>query len=157
MSTRTLLTLVMCAAALLAACTGPAAVDTRAEAETIRTLGHEWNAAVKAHDLEKALSFYAPDAVEMPTNAPIIIGREAIRHWFESWIADTTILNEFTTEVVDVAASGDIAVERGTYRFGQTTPKGQIEDVGKYILVWRKIDGVWKAAADISNRDQPRE
>ena len=110
---------------------------------------------MKAHDLEKALSFYAPDTVEMPANASIYVGKDAIRQWFESWIADTTILNEFTTDVVDVSACGDLAVERGMYRLSQRTPKGQIEDAGKYILVWRNIDGQWKADADISNSDQP--
>ena len=40
-----------------------------------------------------------------------------------------------------------MALDRGTYRLG--------EDTGKYVVVWRKIGGEWKAAADIFNSDKP--
>ncbi len=29
------------------------------------------------------------------------------------------------------------------------------EDQGKYVVVWRKDQGVWKIAADIINSDKP--
>ena len=29
------------------------------------------------------------------------------------------------------------------------------EDVGKYVVVWRKVGDEWKAAADIFNSDKP--
>ena len=36
------------------------------------------------------------------------------------------------------------------------SPGGEpLTDTGKYVVVWRKIDGKWKAAADIFNSDLP--
>jgi len=138
-------------------CDRTPAVDTRAEADAIRDLDRQWQAAVDARDFDKILSFYAPDAVEMSANAPIIVGREAIGKWFESWLTDTTVSNTFAPEVIEVAASGDLAYDRGTYRFTQHTPKGRVEDLGKYLLIWKKINGQWKALADISNSDKAPE
>jgi hypothetical protein len=35
-------------------------------------------------------------------------------------------------------------------------PKGKVlTDTGKYVVVWRKVGGEWKAAADIFNSDLP--
>ncbi len=130
-------------------------VDTRAEANAIRELDRRWQAAVAARDIEATLSFYAPDAVEMPANTPTIVGQEAIRKWFESWLLDPNVSNTFSPEVIEVAASGDLAYDRGTYQFAMDTPEGRVEDVGKYVLIWKKIDGEWKAIADISNSDKP--
>ena len=61
----------------------------------------------------------------------------------------------FETADVQVAASGDMAVERGTYRFTQDSPRGVTEDVGKYVTVWKKVDGTWQVAMDAANSDRP--
>ena len=135
-------------------CTRQPSVDTRADADAIRELDRQWDAAVKARDIDKILSFYAPDAVEMPANAQIFAGHEAIRKWYGSWVTDTAVSNTFGPVVTEVAASGDLAFDRGTYHFIQNTPKGPVEDIGKYIVIWRKIDGQWKAIVDISNSDK---
>jgi ketosteroid isomerase-like protein len=48
----------------------------------------------------------------------------------------------FGPDRVDVAASGDLAVEQGAWN----TPN----DAGRYITVYRKIGNDWKVAADMS-------
>jgi ketosteroid isomerase-like protein len=61
----------------------------------------------------------------------------------------------FTPEVILVSSSGDMALDRGTYRL-LVAPQGkQLTDTGKYVVVWRKVGGDWKAAADIFNSDLP--
>ena len=129
-------------------------VDVEAESAAIRELGRQWRDAVTANDLDAILGFYAETALEMPANIPIAVGHQAIRVWYESWLT-TEVVNIWTTEVIEVAASGDLAYERGTYDFSMDTPDGPIEDVGKYVLIWKKIGGQWKAIIDISNSDLP--
>ena len=46
-----------------------------------------------------------------------------------------------------VAQSGDLAYETGVNRMMFTTPQGDVLDVGKYLAVWKKVDGVWYVAA----------
>ena len=61
----------------------------------------------------------------------------------------------FATTDVQVASSGDLAYERGTYKFVTNGPKGHTEDVGKYVTVWKRIGGQWKVLADMNASDQP--
>ena len=61
----------------------------------------------------------------------------------------------FAPDQIIVSTSGDMALDRGTYRLA-IAPKGTREtDTGKYVVVWRKIGSEWKAAADIFNSDLP--
>jgi hypothetical protein len=35
------------------------------------------------------------------------------------------------------------------------TPDGPVEDMGKYLVIWRKIDGEWFVAAIAVSSDAP--
>jgi uncharacterized protein (TIGR02246 family) len=136
-------------------CGGEPTVDLQTEEETIRALDRQWQAAVEEKDVQAAAAFFAPDGIAMPANGPMIVGREGIEMWFSEWLPVEEITNVFEPEVIEVAGSGDLAYDRGTYRFVMETPEGRIEDVGKYVVVWKKIDGEWRAVLDISNSDLP--
>jgi uncharacterized protein (TIGR02246 family) len=136
-------------------CGGGSSVDVQAEEEAIRRLDRQWQAAVDARDVAAAAAFFAPDAILMPANGPMIVGREGIEAWFSEWLVVPEISNTFEPDMIEVAASGDLAYDRGTYRFVMDTPEGRTEDVGKYVVVWKKIDGEWRAALDIGNSDLP--
>jgi uncharacterized protein (TIGR02246 family) len=136
-------------------CRCESGVDLQAEAETIRALDRQWQAAVDAKDVTAAAAVFAPDGIVMPANGPMIVGREGIEMWFSEWLVSPEVSNSFAPDVIEVAASGDLAHDRGSYRFVMDTPEGRIEDVGKYVVVWKKIDGEWLAALDISNSDLP--
>ena len=135
--------------------TAIAQATPEAEAETIRGLSRQWAVADSMRDVARAVMFYAPDAVEMASNTRLVRGRDAIQRWYESWLLDPKNRIEFATEVVEVAEAGGMAYERGTYRFFTKTPNGEDEDVGKYLTVWKKIDGQWKVVADMANSDRP--
>ena len=131
------------------------AVDLAAEEATIRELDRQWMEAVAARDVDAAASFFAPDGIQMQAHGPTVVGRDAIRAWFESWMLDTSMTNSFAPDVIEVAASGDLAYDRGTYRVVVETPEGPGEDIGKYVVIWKKIDGEWKVILDIANSDSP--
>jgi uncharacterized protein (TIGR02246 family) len=137
------------------ACGKPARVDIAVEQRAIREAGKAWLAAEIAKDIATIVSFYAEDAIEMASNTPPIQGRDAIRQWYESWLAPAGVAMTFETQEVVVAPSGDLAYERGTYRFTQDSPRGSTEDVGKYLTIWKKVDGKWQVAVDAANSDRP--
>ena len=60
-----------------------------------------------------------------------------------------------TTTDVEVAASGDLAVDHGVNNITFNTPQGEVKDTGKYLAVWKKVDGQWKLAAISINSDTP--
>jgi ketosteroid isomerase-like protein len=79
------------------------------------------------------MSYYAEDAMEMASNTPVIIGKEPIQKWYETWLKPEGVSMTFATEEVKVSTSLDMAVERGTYHFVQSNPSGQVDDTGKYV------------------------
>ena len=134
----------------------PAPPDTRAaDEQAIRAHGSEWGKAVAAKDLEKTTSFYAADAWVFPPNMPIATTPEQRRQVWSQMLATPGLSLSFATTKVEVARSGDLAFETGTYELTTTDKKGKATTAkGKYVVAWKKQAGAWKAAADIWNPDQ---
>ena len=129
------------------------AVDTGADEQAIRGHVDRWLQLVKAKDAAGIAELYAEDGTVMPPNAPIGKGRAAIQQTWASMMGTPGFDLTFTPEQILVSASGDMALDRGTYSL-TVTPDGATQtDTGKYVVVWRKIGGEWKAAADIFNSD----
>lgn len=131
------------------------AVDTAADEQAIRGHVDRWLQLVKAKDAAGIAGMYAEDGAVMPPNAPIGKGRAAIQEAWESMMRTPGFDLTFAPEEIVVSSSGDMALDRGTYRL-TIAPGGATQtDTGKYVVVWRKIGGEWKAAADIFNSDLP--
>ena len=133
------------------------APDTRpADEAAIRAASAAWSQASTARDLDKSVAVYTEDAVQMLPKTPAVKGRDAIRKNWTQMLALPGPGLSFQTTSVEVARSGDIAYETGTYDFVTTGKNGKANDEkGKYVVVWKKqSDGSWKAAVDIDNPDQ---
>jgi uncharacterized protein (TIGR02246 family) len=130
--------------------------DTRAADEAaIRANVVAWSQASQAKDVNKALSFYADDAIQMPDRGALVKGKENIRKGWEQMLALPGPGLTFATTGVEVARSGDIAYEYGTYDFATKDKKGRVyNEKGKYLVCWKKqADGSWKVAVDMDNPD----
>jgi uncharacterized protein (TIGR02246 family) len=158
MSVRNVVKVFVGAGILLAGCTAAPKVDVRAEADAIRKLEDQWSEALKAKDAGKIAGYFASDAVSMPANKPVVSGLQAIRKSQEASFADTTSDYKTylgTVDAVEVSASGDLAIARGVDRVSQKTAAGPVDETGKWIDVWKKIDGKWKVIATTWNSDKP--
>jgi uncharacterized protein (TIGR02246 family) len=134
--------------------TGTPAVDARADEQAIRGQVNRWLQLVKAKDAAGIAELYAEDGAVMPPNAPIGKGRAAIKQTWASMLNTPGFDLTFSPEQIVLSSSGDMALDRGTYR-AQVSPSGKTQnDTGKYVVVWRKIGNEWKAAADIFNSDR---
>ena len=132
-----------------------AAVDVGAEEKAIRGQVDRWLQLVKAKDAAGIAALYAEDGAVMPPNAPIGKGRAAIQQTWASMMQTPGFDLTFVPEQIIVSSSGDMALDRGTYKLA-IAPNGKaMTDTGKYVVVWRKVGGEWKAAADIFNSDLP--
>jgi uncharacterized protein (TIGR02246 family) len=131
--------------------------DTRAADErAIREADSAWSAASGAKDLDRYLSYFAPDASIFPSNAPIVTGSETIRKAAVQYFATPGHMSG-RTAWVEVSRGGDLGYASGTYEFTFNDAKGKpVTDRGKYLTVWKKqSDGKWKAVADMYNSDLP--
>ena len=132
-----------------------AAFDTGADEQAIRGRVDRWLQLVKAKDAAGIAELYAEAGAVMPPNAPSGKGRTAIKQTWASMMGTPGFGLTFAPEQIIVSSSGDMALDRGTYRL-TVAPNGTTQtDTGKYVVVWRKIGREWKAAADIFNSDLP--
>ena len=132
-----------------------AAVNTGADEEAIRGHVDRWLQLVKAKDASGIAEIYAEDGAVMPPNAPIGKGRAAIQQAWASMMRTPGFDLTFNPEQIVISSSGDMALDRGTYTL-TVAPAGTTQtDTGKYVVVWRKIGGDWKAVADIFNSNLP--
>ena len=107
-----------------------------------------------ARDYQTAITYFADDVIVQLADAPQIRGREPLLEIYETVLASTVEFEGTTTDVV-AAASGDLAYEYGVNRFVFDTPDGRLEVIGKYLGVWRKIDGEWYITAIAASNDAP--
>ncbi len=132
-----------------------AAADTAGDEQAIRGHVDHWLQLIKAKDAAGIAALYAEDGAVMPPNAPIGKGHAAIQRTWASMMQTPGFALTFAPEQIVVSASGDMALDRGTYSL-TIAPDGITQtDTGKYVVVWRKIGSEWKAAADIFNTDLP--
>jgi uncharacterized protein (TIGR02246 family) len=128
--------------------------DTRkADEATIRAASAEWSKAAAAKDLDKAVSYYAEDAVYLTDKGAMVNGKNSIRMVWKDVVAPGAATLTWAANYVEVARSGDIAYEYGTYKETSEVKKGKPKEAkGKYVAVWKKQkDGGWKVALDIDN------
>lgn len=132
--------------------------DIQAEKDAIRDLDRLWTEDIRNKRTDNIMDMMASDAVFMMDNLTIIEGRDAVRDAQLAWYADTTIdFSTFQAEIVDIemSLSGDMAYVRGIESYSQKLPEGITQQNNKWINIWKKVEGEWKAAVAISNSDNP--
>jgi uncharacterized protein (TIGR02246 family) len=139
-------------------CGTEAPKDTRAADESaIRANSTAWSSASQTKNLDKVVSFYAPDAIAMPDDTPIATTASDIRAMWQGMFSNANSTLSWKTTKVEVAKSSDIAYEYGVYHIDTPQKSGLIDTVyGKYLVIWKKqADGTWKVAVDTDNNDAP--
>jgi uncharacterized protein (TIGR02246 family) len=131
------------------------ATKIKTDEATIRALDAAWSQSAGAKDLDKMVSFYADDASMLPSKAPIVMGRIAIRAAWSQLMSMPGFSIHFAPSKVVIAKSGDLAYDLGTFELTLNDAQGKTTTtVGKYVVNWQKRDGEWKAVTDIFNDDK---
>ena len=146
------------AVALIAGCSQtPAPPDTRKVDEAaIAAAGNALAQAAEAKDIDKCMAFYVDDPMLFVPGAPAVVGKDALRKVWQQFFNVRALKLETSGLIIDVAGSGDLAFERGSYSNTITDAKEKTTtETGKLVLVWKKqADGSWKIAADTNASDK---
>lgn len=118
---------------------------------TMQKLNEGWMAAFNKGDSFGLAALYTEDAYVLPAGGEMVHGRQAIQGFWDNAMKQ---LGDGMLTTVDVKPLGpEAACEIGTFSF-KTKGESPREVAGKYVVVWRKIGGEWKLAADIWNMDK---
>jgi uncharacterized protein (TIGR02246 family) len=96
-------------------------------------------------------ALYTEDGKILPPNGDFVVGKEAIQSFWQS-LVDMGI-KKAKLEVIEVEGLGNTAIEVSKYTMYGA--EGQPLDNGKYIVIWKKVDGQWKLHRDIFNSSLP--
>jgi ketosteroid isomerase-like protein len=145
------------AASLFAgACGGTAPVSTRADppafdlAATRRHIEQLNERFTKAHltgDVATIDAMFTPDAKSFPPGADAAISLPAIHALTLDYLEAG--ITEFREETTDFYGNAEYVIDEGTYvlTYGATP----VTERGKYLNVWKQVDGSWKLQANIWN------
>jgi uncharacterized protein (TIGR02246 family) len=125
---------------------------SRSEA-AVRRLTQEWVLACNTRQLDELLDLYAPDALVLRSNLPLLRGAAAVREFFFSAIEAG--LGEVSVEPIRVEVVGDMAHEVGRYSaLVPGTAGKRREERGKYLWVFAKQSGgEWKLVSECWSSD----
>jgi uncharacterized protein (TIGR02246 family) len=130
--------------AFLSALTAPAFAQ-KAEIEAVNA---KWMELFNKGDFAGVASLYTEDATAFPPGSGMVKGRAAIG---AMWKGMAEQVGDPKVTTLDVKPLGLAAArEIGTFSLKTKGPTPQ-EVTGKYVVVWEKVGGDWKLAADIWN------
>lgn len=124
-------------------------VDTAKESAALSQRDADWSAA--AGKIDSFMSFIAPDATFNPPGMPAVSGTEAIKATFTQFLAMPGFNLVWKVSKATVSTDGNLGYTVGTY----TAMAAGTKEEGKYVTVWKKVNGAWMVSDDIFNESVP--
>ena len=110
-----------------------------------------WVGRFAAHDAAGLAALYTGDAQLLPPDMEVISGRAAIQEFTAKNNPPDGPAFEFAT--IETQVLGEYAHRQGS--FTVKGPDGATLDSGKFIELWKKVNGKWLIHRDIWNRNAP--
>ena len=129
----------------------PSKPDLAAEERAIREVDARWLKIAQARDAAGEAGMFAADGIAVRQQGaeftgPAAIEASAAKEYADNPKSQTT----WTIDSIRVAESGELAFQTGQLHTVNAGPKGVGETRARFVTLWRKIDGEWKVAYDIS-------
>ncbi len=106
--------------------------------------------AIKKGDSTGAAANYSDDAHLLPPNSEPVM-KSGIAPLWATFMGMG--VKEIKLVVDDIAGNADIISETGHYEI--LAAENKTLDKGKYVVVWKPVNGVWKMYRDIWNTNMP--
>ncbi|MCP9770981.1 nuclear transport factor 2 family protein [Lacihabitans sp. LS3-19] len=129
------------------------APDMGAVKSKIQERENTFAVAQTAGDVEALIALYTDDAISMGNDQKTLVGKEAIRKDVEISAAKRVEGNVTTFDVTEVFGNEDLITEIGVST--NKNAKGEVISKGKYMAIWKKVNGEYLVFRDIYNNDAP--
>jgi ketosteroid isomerase-like protein len=127
------------------------AFDLQAARAVIAQHNTKFTNAHVSGDVAAIDAMFLPDARSYPPGAPAAIGIDAIHALTVDFLKAG--ITEFREETTAFYGNAQLIVDEGIYML--TYGEG-VTERGKYINVWKHVDGNWRIQANIWNADPPQ-
>jgi ketosteroid isomerase-like protein len=133
-------------------------VNFEQEEQSIHAISMKWIELKNAQDLAGEALLFTDDGIVVWENKEPAVGHSAIHNLYAlENEQNPNKVSGWTSDKIEIAASGDIAVEYGSWKSTGGGMNGTEDDYGKYVTFYRKVNDTWKVAIDISNSTRPKE
>ncbi|MEM1126527.1 MAG: DUF4440 domain-containing protein [Bacteroidota bacterium] len=123
---------------------------TTSHEAAIRAARARSNAAIARHDVPAILAELDAACHVTAGNGGFVQGHEALGRALMGQFAQAPDARYVRTpDVIEVAADGEVAFERGTWVATWTGPHGPVRMEGPYAAAWRHGPQGWKARTEI--------
>ena len=128
----------------------------RSRRTAIRVADSTWLAAAVRHDAPGEAAIFADEGIAYRDQADPIMGPAAYQAYSAKYYMDNPqVATNWVTRSITVAASGDLAVQTGTFTEANAGAKGDKTNQSNFVTVWKKVNGQWKVAVDIGQPIPP--
>ncbi len=121
--------------------------------QDIDTVNQRLAEAVEKGDAAAAAALYTEDGKFLAPNADFFSGRDAIQGFFQAAIDGG--IKGLNLSTLELEIQGDTAYEVGTYEL--VADGGVVADSGKFIVIWKRVDGTWRIHCDMINTSRPAD
>ncbi|MEJ2237937.1 MAG: nuclear transport factor 2 family protein [Gemmatimonadales bacterium] len=130
-----------------------------AHREAIDTAYRDWVDATNAKDLNRWVTFLAPEPLFLPPDHPALRGQQPIRAFYARLFADSRFSLDCRQEQTEVAEAQDMAWSTGSCEATFTGPDGKAaRGSSKWAKVWIRLpNGEWRCALNSWSSNGPRE
>lgn len=122
--------------------------------EAIGTARAAFIDALRRGDATAASTAYTEDARLLAPSTEVLSGRASVARFWQAGIDAGVEGIELESGGVEVEPGGDLATEIGRYVLSVRQDRGPVViDRGSYLLVYRRVDGAWRRAAETFHPD----
>ena len=149
-----LLVLTLTVPFLLSCTTAPPPDTTTEDLQAIKAVSEQFTNAYNQGDATAVAEYYTEEAKRLPPNSPMIVGRGSIQAIYQA--SFDAGVGDLRITVIELSVSGDMAHEVGKYTDTTQPDEGEaISDSGKYVRIWKRVNGSWKVDVLIFNSSLP--
>lgn len=113
----------------------------------------KFGAAYGKGDASTIAGLYTPHATLLPPGGDMVTGHDAIQKFWASAIQGGLRITSLQT--LSVEQYGAAAREIGRFTAEAPDPQKQVTKLsGKYVVVWKRLNGTWMLDSDIWNLNQ---
>ena len=131
-------------------CKSPKKFDLEDAKKEIQLANRNFEKYFKTADsVAFAKNCYTIDAHYMAPNQPAVVGRKAIQTVCHQLLSAG--VSEIKLHTIEIWGDENSITEQGTLDI--YVKGGKLVDKGKYLVLWKKEDGIWKLHRDFFNSD----